>query len=825
MEVLSSSVVSSSLVGGFAARQLRPARRILLDHGNAAAKGLVRFLASQITLAEGAKTSWVTVTRTGTFTDPRYGQFDITPAMLGQMVKNFDARVLGQDVFLDVAHKPSDGAAAKVLKLAVEGAKLRALVEWTAFGIEAVRNRGFTYLSAEYHEDWRDNERGDPHGCVLLGAGLTTRPVVKNLDRVALSAADPDDEIKFAVHPELLKKLESHAMIHLETLKAKLLSLGLTEEQIKPLLAAAQKALEAAATDEAKCLAVVDTWTQAGTTLAAELKKLSATGGTANITLQVGNSAPDAGAVAREVKRVLDEQAAAAAQTAATLEARRKLLADTVNGSKVLSDDAKAEVLKELGGLVTAELSEAQVKSLAEFALAQAGRTAAAAQLAGMGFVRVSGNVHSLQVEDHGIKALQQQMDRRLGLEGRADAERYERTGGQLLARNKAFAEKALAQFDAMHGERLMAEHKALSAGTGRISDTAVPVIFERTVLREALYQLVGLNYVDIGTAAFANVIPIPYSYRDTSAAGNTSTRVYEGGAIPRAGVIQTSEDSRPLPQKLSFRLTNEIQYLLAASAIDFDPLAENTRNVIRIVAEDTDRTIQNEVLNASDEALTATSTDTLTAQVNGTNKIFVLTQFPVVRPRKVFDLQGNQVGSTANAITVTLNAVARTEYTGAAGLPAGLYWVMDYNMGEIRFVDESGVLQLPTSGWVLTVAYTYSTNVAKVDLVAGGSEKTGDVYDRVLQAIGARKVVVENDRYFMANTLLMSGAVDNALSQAFTFQANSSRPGSGLNADGSIVTYEGNTSGAGEREGWMVASKTRTLGRRDRLIRWVELL
>ncbi len=45
------------------------------------------------------------------------------------------------------------------------------------------------------------------------------------------------------------------------------------------------------------------------------------------------------------------------------------------------------------------------------------------------------------------------------------------------------------------------------------------------------------------------------------------------------------------------------------------------------------------------------------------------------------------------------------------------------------------------------------------------------------------------------------------------------------VNADGSIVTYEGNTSGAGEREGWLVASKTRKLGRRDRLIRWVELL
>lgn len=45
------------------------------------------------------------------------------------------------------------------------------------------------------------------------------------------------------------------------------------------------------------------------------------------------------------------------------------------------------------------------------------------------------------------------------------------------------------------------------------------------------------------------------------------------------------------------------------------------------------------------------------------------------------------------------------------------------------------------------------------------------------------------------------------------------------VNQDGSIVTLEGNTSGAGEREGWMVASKVRKLGRRDRLIRWVELL
>lgn len=42
---------------------------------------------------------------------------------------------------------------------------------------------------------------------------------------------------------------------------------------------------------------------------------------------------------------------------------------------------------------------------------------------------------------------------------------------------------------------------------------------------------------------------------------------------------------------------------------------------------------------------------------------------------------------------------------------------------------------------------------------------------------------------------------------------------------DGRIQTLEGNTSGAGERDGWMVASKTRTLGKLDRVIRWVDAL
>lgn len=42
---------------------------------------------------------------------------------------------------------------------------------------------------------------------------------------------------------------------------------------------------------------------------------------------------------------------------------------------------------------------------------------------------------------------------------------------------------------------------------------------------------------------------------------------------------------------------------------------------------------------------------------------------------------------------------------------------------------------------------------------------------------------------------------------------------------DGSCDTNEGNTNGAGNREGWLVGEKVRTFGDKDRFFRWVDLL
>jgi hypothetical protein len=794
---------------GVAAVSARPARHIRLsvDDEQKGPPGLVRFLSQRVELAEGVRQSWVTLTRTGQFSDPRYGDFEITPTHLAQMVDNFNRRTLGQDVFLDVAHRPSDGAAAKVLRLSVENGRLRALAEWTDFGIEAVKRRGFIYLSAEYHENYTDNEAKKTHGCVLLGAGLTTRPVIKNLDPIdvkQLAMQDAPDGVRLAISTQLIQQLsEDTNMNYLEQLKAKLLAMGIAADVATKLLAEAKKQFDAAGTDGVRCLAVLSAWEATGQTLVDQLKALGVGGagaggagagagaggaGAAPVSITLSAPSVDVGA---EVARLLAQRDADAAQAQTAMATKLKLLSDTIAaGDPTLTPEG----VKKLSGDVAVHLSavstDAQVLALANMQVDYAKKLSAAHKLATLGYMPVGGSVQISVDSSNSIKALQESVDRRLGFGAMSLSERFERTGGVLLAKNKTFAEKALEQFDALNGHRLDAEHRALAAGTGMTSDTAVPAIAERTVLREALYNLVSLNFMNVGTAPFAQVITIPYSYRDTSAAGANALRIYEGQGIRNAGVIQDQEEARPIPQKLAFKVTEEMRMLLSASVIDFDPVAENIRNIIRIVGEDTEALNCNELVFSADEAGATTFTNTLTAQCNGTNAVFVTTVFPLVRPRKAFDLKGVQQGATVNPLTVTLGGTARAEYAlpaDGSALANGTYYIADWNLGEIRFVDQTGARVVPANETALVVAGSYSTNAVKFDTDAVSGEDVKDRYDRLLTVIGARKAVINSDRYYNANMVMMSATVDNAISQARGFEANASRVATGLASDGSV--------------------------------------
>lgn len=744
----------------------------------------VRFLSGlHVILEEGKTSSWVTVTRTGKFKDPRYGEFEISRKMLQDMVANFNANVYGQDIFYDVAHKPENGAAGKILKLSVEGDRLRALVEWTPFGIDAIKNRGYSYSSIEYHENFTDNEKGNKHGTVMLGAALVTRPCVKRLDPIQLSE-DSDGEVPLLIHPELQTTLLQEIQIMWETLLKKLAeqlgSLKLAEAVVNNMVDTARKAL-AGVTDEAAAKALIDSFAESGKTLAEQI-------GSNPAVIQL--SMPAGGLTAADVKKLMqeetDRQAAEAKKLNDAKEGNFKLLSDTINAATGLDEATRKELIDGVADLITPEMTTEQVKKLAENQISHGNKHAAAKKLTEMGFAWPAGNVHISVDSSNEVKALQESTDRRLGLTQLPESRRFSATGGVLQPENKALAEKVLAAFDAEHGAQLHREHKMLAAGDGIVSDVAVPATFERTVIREALYRLVGLQFVDAGVSAFGATTGIPYSYRDTTAAGITSTRKYEGQPIARAGVKQAMDTAYVIPQKLAFEVSDELRYLTGNGQINWDILAENTSNAFRIVSEDMERLIFDEQLNASDQYATTPVVDEAVATADGSKTIFVLNSFPVVRPKKIYDLQGNQVGSTLYGVTVKSNNVARSEYDGTGTQAAGLYYTMDYNLGEIHFVNEAGVATAPTNTHAIVASYTYSTNVYKFDTDLG-SLTVGAKYDDFLYRFGLRKSVIEDQRSFMANFGLMSGTVMTSIEQADSFVESRKRNGTDLATDGNL--------------------------------------
>lgn len=743
-------------------------------------------LPKNLSLDGDTPTTWVTVTKIGRFYDPRYGEFDITRQMLSEMVANFDKGTYGQDVFLDVAHKPSDGAAGKFLKLSIEGNKLRALIEWTPYGVDAVKTRGFKYLSADYSENFQDNEKRAQHGPLLFGAGLTIRPVIKGLDPVQLS--EPDGSPPTFLHPELQATLLQEIQIMwkelLKQLSEKLGSMKLAEIVVKSLMDAAQKSLSTV-TDEAAAMVLLSSFESMGKTLSEQI-------GSNPAVIQL--SMPSTGLTAADVTKLLADnaaaQAAAVKQLAEGKAANVKLLIDTINAAQGLDDASKKQLADSVADLITASLTPEQVKLLAENQIKHGNELVVARQLSGMGFSRPSGTPYISLDESNNIKALQETVDRRLGILDRSDAERFSNTGGKLQEKNKKLVDKILAAFDAERGAQLHREHKMLAGGDGSVSDVAVPNSFERTVIREALYNMVGLQFVDVGTADYAQTVEIPYSYRDTTAAGRGNVRVYEGGSIPRAGVIQTSDLVYPIPQKLAFEVSDELRYLTGNGQLNWDALSENARNASRIIGEDGEQLIFNEILNASDEYGATAVTAEAVATANGVKTIFPVAQFPVVRPRSIKTLKGVLVGNVLHPVAVRDNGVAVVEYDGSNTQGAGLYYTMDYNLGEIHFVNQLGVPTAPVNTHPITADYSYTTNTFKFDLDMG-AVATDVFWDNFLYRYGLRKAVIESDRYHIANFGLMSSVVKTEVEQAKSFVESFARNGTALDTDGNLGTVK----------------------------------
>lgn len=125
--------------------------------------------------------------RTGTYrkTQPDGSPliFEITKETLAEIVQNFKDKARGIDINIDFSHKSDEEAAAWMKDLILEnnGTELWAEVEWTPDGLAALGAKKFRYLSPDFAFSYTDNESGKKFGATLFGAGLTNRPVIKNM--------------------------------------------------------------------------------------------------------------------------------------------------------------------------------------------------------------------------------------------------------------------------------------------------------------------------------------------------------------------------------------------------------------------------------------------------------------------------------------------------------------------------------------------------------------------------------------------------------------------------------------------------------------------
>jgi hypothetical protein len=731
----------------------------------------------------------VTVTRAGQFHDPRYGDFSITPALLAEMVRNFDARAYGQDIFIDVAHRPENGAAGRITRLWVDADKLMADVEWTQYGREAIASRGYQYLSAEFADDFVDNETRQRRGAVLLGAGLTIRPVIKRLDPVQLS-----EPTHYALAAQLLDEARNTVNKHLQALLKRLTELKLAQtviDQLGNTFTATAKALG----EDDKALA------ELGERLAVAGKALAEQIGEKPATIQLTVQAP-AGPPKDDAPKTLTEddvrqllaaerqrEADAVAATAKTLSERRAqfhALVDEAPGLKSLAEPARAKLL-EAESLIAANFTAEQVKLLADHVIAMADQATVSAKLASLGYP-IQGSARITMGEDASPMKLQETINGKLALSGRP----LKLTAEKDL---KAPARKVLAEFDRLHGPALADEAKRLAdGGATTVSNLNVPVGFQRTVIREALSDLNILDLVQVLTDPSAQATTqIPYELRKPGAVVNDGI-VYEGRGIPRASIEQKMDTAYVNKMALSLLISNEVAHFSRASLIDWDAYARNVESNARLMRELVARRVANELQRSADAYSPTTRTaENIASQVDGSHSLVKTTYWPIVRPKQVRDLQGSAVGSAVNPITVVLNGSTLSEFDGSGSQTAGTYWkVESYNLGFIRLVDETGAAVTPTSTTTTTITYASANNVSKFDLKLPASTELEDHLNGALRAVGARKAIMSADRYIMPDMMLMSPVLNDTLTNARQFAAEAMRAGGNLTGSGDLATIKG---------------------------------
>lgn len=752
------------------------------------------FVIGGIKLAEDQRRSINTILKLGNFYDPRYGDFEVTQAHFDSFIKNFNERTYGQDIPIDIAHKGDSGggAAGWPRKLFQEGKRLRAEIEWSEFGVEAVTKRGFKYLSAEYFENWKDNEKKLDHGPTLVGAALTIRPAIKGLDPVTLSSVfGGETEGPVLLHEEVIKQLTEERQMkkgeYIDRLKKALIE-GQVPEGLRIQLSKGAELIITGNESEEEIKGIIEAQVGLGKSLAEEMKK---------------GSAPAKTLSASDIDSILDAREKKKAEQARQLAEKKAgnvaLMEKAIKEAQGIEEDAKKTLSEALVPTVTGLESEEQIKAIVSAQVKLAEGSIAKSKLAALGF---QGHVQVIEPEAaRGVKQFSEHLDKIIDFEKMDPSKRFSKTGS-LREVNKRVAERLLAHYDKYYENELAAEglkaKKMLANGPMGIADTALPYSVMRTAIREAVYDLVAASFIDIQTESGSGIAPtvlIPFVKRQTGNPGLDRLTVFEGAAIPFAGLAQDYELAYVNPRKLAIQFSNEVAFFTRTSVINYDAVRDGMALLTRMMSELQEFLLLQEMVMAADEySVTTVNAENLNAQTDGAKVTFQLAQWPLVKPRKVFDLKGTQVGNTVNPINISVNGgAALAEYDGTGTQAAGNYYkVTNYTLGQFQIVNQAGVVQVLAGADTLAVTYSYTTNVLKFDKNLPANTKFRDHVNDLLDLFGRRKATLYQDRYAVPNFAYMSAVMNNMISEASLFERAREKNGAGLTNDGNLAEVKG---------------------------------
>jgi hypothetical protein len=139
------------------------------------------------TMREYKPGDFVQIMKVGRFDHPEYGEFEITPATLDEIARNFAERVRGVDLCVDLNHEPDHAAYGWFKEVVARGDDgLWARIEWTDEGLGFLQGGRYRYFSPEWGT-YEDAETNRVYANVLYGGALTNRPFLKNMQPLALS--------------------------------------------------------------------------------------------------------------------------------------------------------------------------------------------------------------------------------------------------------------------------------------------------------------------------------------------------------------------------------------------------------------------------------------------------------------------------------------------------------------------------------------------------------------------------------------------------------------------------------------------------------------